>query len=125
MPRIAVPTHKLIRNAPDRSRLRSSRIGSSAYLLRVSITTNAASSTAAAASETTTLASPQCETPSGVVAALDSPYTSNATPAVAVIAPGRSNRPARRPVAGSTRVARAATTSPIGTLTKNTQRQLA
>jgi len=29
----------------------------------------------------------QCETPSGVVAALDSPYTSNATPAVAVTAP--------------------------------------
>jgi len=61
----------------------------------------------------------QCETPSGVVAALDSPYTSNATPAVAVTAPGRSNRPARRPVCGSTLVARTATASPIGTLTKN------
>ena len=41
---------------------------------------------------TTTLVSPQCETPFGVVAALDSPYTSNATPAVAVTAPGRSKR---------------------------------
>jgi MFS family permease len=43
------------------------------WVLRVSITTNAASSTAAAASETITLVSPQCETPSGVVAALDNP----------------------------------------------------
>jgi len=55
--------------APDRSRLRSSRIGSSAYLLRVSITANDASSTTAAASAATTLVSPQCDTPSGVVAA--------------------------------------------------------
>ena len=60
-----------------------------------------------------------------MVAALDSPYTRAATPAVAVIAPGRSNRPARRPVAGSTRLARAATASPIGTFTNITQRQLA
>ncbi len=45
--------------------------------------------------------------------------------AFAVIAPGRSNRPARRPVAGSTRVARAATASPMGTLTNITHRQLA
>ncbi len=65
------------------------------------------------------------ETPSGVVAALDSPYTNAATPAVAVMAPGRSNRPARRVEAGSTRPASTATTSPIGTLTKNAQRQLA
>ena len=80
-------------------------------MLPVSITANTASSTAAAASDAMTLASPQCETPSGAVAALDSPHTSNATPAVAVIAPGRSNRPARRLVPGSTRVARAATAS--------------
>jgi hypothetical protein len=60
-----------------------------------------------------------------VVAALDSPYTSSAIPAVAVSAPGRSNRPVCRGEVGSTRVARAARTSPIGTLTKNTQRQLA
>ena len=59
-----------------------------------------------------------------VVAALDSPYAGNATPAVTVIAPGRSNRPARRPVTGSTRAASAATASPIGTLTNITQRQL-
>src|SRR5215468_5638280 len=94
-------------------------------LQRTSITPNATSSTAAAASDATTLASPQCDTPSGVVAALDSPYTSNATPAVAVRAPGRSNRPPRRPVSGSTRAASAATTSPIGTLTNITHRQLA
>jgi len=48
-------------------------MGSSGSVLRVSITANAASSTAAAASAAITLASPQCETPSGVVAALDSP----------------------------------------------------
>ena len=60
-----------------------------------------------------------------MVAAFDSPYTRAATPDVAVIAPGRSNRPARRSVLGSTRVARAATTSPIGTLMNITQRQLA
>ena len=125
MPSSAVPTHKLIRYAPDRSRLRSTRMGSSGSVLRVSITANAASSTAAAASDATTLASPQCDTPSGVVAALDSPYTRAATPAVAVSAPGRSNRPARRPEVGSTRVARAATASPIGTFTNITQRQLA
>ena len=84
------------------------------------------SSAAAAASDATTLVSPQCDvatTPSRVVAALDSPYTSNATPAVAVRAPGRSNRPVPRPVSGSTRAATAATASPIGTLTKNTHRQ--
>jgi hypothetical protein len=63
--------------------------------LRLSITAHAVSSTAAAVSDATTLASPQSETPSAVVAALDSPYTSNATPAVAGRAPGRSNRPAR------------------------------
>ena len=40
---------------------------------RVSITANAASSTAAAASEAMTLASPQRETPSGLVAALIRP----------------------------------------------------
>jgi len=60
-----------------------------------------------------------------VVAALDSPYTKAATPPVAVIAPGRSNRPVLRPVSGSTRAARAATASPIGTLTNSTHRQLA
>src|SRR5262249_29683135 len=102
-----------------------SRKGSNGLLLRASITTKATSSAAAAASDTTTWASPQCETPSGVVAALDNPYTKAATPAVAVSAPGRSNRPARRPVLGSTRRARAATTSPIGTLTNITHRQLA
>ena len=71
-----------------------------------------------------TLVSPQCETPLVVVAALDRPYTREPTPSVPVIAPGRSKRPVLRCDSGSTRVARAATTSPIGTLTKNTQRQL-
>jgi hypothetical protein len=123
MPIGAVPVHRLIRYAPDRIRLRSTRKGSSGSVLRASITPNTASSTAAAASAATTLASPQCERPSGVVAALDSPYTRAAIPAVAVIAPGRSNRPARRPVVGSSRVARAATASPIGTLTNITHRQ--
>ena len=41
------------------------------------------------------------------------------------MAPGRSNRPRRRSDSGSTRVASSATTRPIGTFTKNTQRQLA
>ena len=71
-----------------------------------------------------TLVSPQCETPFSLVAALESPYTREAMPSVPVIAPGRSKRPVRRCDSGSTRVARAATTSPIGTLTKMTQRQL-
>ena len=42
-----------------------------------------------------------------------------------MIAPGRSNRPRRRSDSGSTRVASSATARPIGTFTKNTQRQLA
>ena len=42
-------------------------------MLRVSMTANAASSSTDAASEATTLASPQCDTPSGLVAALDRP----------------------------------------------------
>jgi hypothetical protein len=54
-------------------RSRSSRTGSRACGLRVSVTANAASSTAAAASEATTLASPQWETPFGLVAALTRP----------------------------------------------------
>jgi len=63
----------MTRFAPTRSRLRSNRAGSSASRLRVSTTANAASSTAPAASAATTLASPQCDAPSGVVAALDRP----------------------------------------------------
>ena len=51
MPKIAVPTASMIRYAPVRLRLRSSRIGSSAWRLRVSMTANAASSTTAAASD--------------------------------------------------------------------------
>ena len=73
MPKMAVPTHSMIRFAPVRSRSRSSRVGSSGCSLRVSITANAASRTTDAASEATTLASPQWETPSGLVAALDRP----------------------------------------------------
>jgi len=73
MPNSAVPTHKLIRYAPVRSRLRSTRIGTSAYLLRTSIMPKATSSTTEATSDTITLVSPQCETPFWLVAALDSP----------------------------------------------------
>ena len=85
---------------------------------------NATSSTTAATSETMTLVSPQCDTPLALVAALESPYTRAAIPSEPVMAPGRSKRPGRRSDSGSTRVARAATTSPIGTLTNMTQRQL-
>ena len=60
--------------------------------------------------------------PSCPVAALDSPYTSSATPAVPVTAPAMSIRPGRRADSASTRGAAAATTMPIGTLTKNTHR---
>jgi hypothetical protein len=42
-------------------------------LLRTSMNPNVTSSTAAAASDTITLVSPQCDTPFGLVAALDSP----------------------------------------------------
>ncbi len=56
-----------------RVRSRSSRTGSSAFGLRVSITANAASSTTAAVSEARTLASAQWETPLGLVAALIRP----------------------------------------------------
>ena len=73
MPKMTVPTHSMIRFAPVRSRSRSRRSGSSGFLLRASMTVNAASSSADAASEATTLASAQCETPSGVVAAFDRP----------------------------------------------------
>ena len=73
MPNSAVPTHSMIRYAPDRFRLRSTRIGTSACLLRTSMNPNATSSTTAAASDAITLVSPQCETPFGLVAALDSP----------------------------------------------------
>jgi hypothetical protein len=52
-----------------------------------------------------------------MVAALDSPYTSDATPAVAVTASGRLKRPVLRSVSGSTRAARTVTTNLIGTFT--------
>ena len=123
MPNIAVPTQSMIRFAADRSRLRKIRSGISACLLRDSMITNETSSTTAAASETTTLVSPQCETPLGLVAALDRPYTREARPSVPVIAPGRSNRPGCRSDSPNARGAIRATTMPIGTLTKNTQRQ--
>ncbi len=73
MPNSAVPTHSMIRYAPDRFRLRKTRSGISACLLRDSMIRNEASSTTAAVSEASTLVSPQCETPSWVVAALDRP----------------------------------------------------
>ena len=73
MPKMAAPTHTMIRFAPVRSRSRSRRSGSSGFWLRASVTAKTASSTADAASEATTLASPQCEAPSGVVAAFESP----------------------------------------------------
>ena len=123
MPNIAVPTQSMIRYAPDRSRLRKIRSGISACLLRASMNTNETSSTTAAASDTTTLVSPQCETPLGLVAALDRPYTRAASPSVPVIAPGRSNRPGCRSDSASARGASSATTMPIGTLTNSTQRQ--
>src|SRR5215469_4952541 len=84
--------------------------------------TNEASRTTAPTSEATTLVSPQCETPFGLVAAFDRPYTRAASPSVAVIAPGRSNRPGCGSESPSARGAASATAIPIGTLTKNTQR---
>src|SRR6516165_1911156 len=113
----------MIRLAADRSRLRKIRSGISACLLRDSMKTNETSSTTAAASDTTTLVSPQCDTPLGLVAALDRPYTSAARPRLEVIAPGRSNRPGFPLELGSARGASRATMMPIGTLTKSTQRQ--
>src|SRR5215469_14271084 len=73
MPKTAVPMHSMTRFAPVLLRSASRRTGSRGRLLRISITANAASSTADAASEATTSASPQWETPSGLVAALDRP----------------------------------------------------
>ena len=70
-PKIAVPAPSMIRFAPARFRLRSSRAGSSAWRLRVSMTTNAASSATPTASDVTTLALPQYELPPGLVAAAD------------------------------------------------------
>ena len=63
----------MTRYAPDRLRLWKIRSGMSACLLRASISRNAVSRMAAAARDATTLVSPQCETPSGVVAATDRP----------------------------------------------------
>src|SRR5262249_13437598 len=111
------------RFAPVRLRSASRRTGSSGRLLRVSITANAVSSTTDAASEATTLASPQWETPSGLVAALTRPYTRATIPPVPVIAPGRSNRPRWRGDSGSPRDAASAAVTPIGTLTNSTHRQ--
>src|SRR5262249_59900075 len=91
--------------------------------LRTSISTNETIRAAAAASDASTRASPQCETPSGPVAAFDRPYTSSATPAVPVTAPATSTGPSRRGDSASTRCAAAATASPIGTLTNSTHRQ--
>ena len=70
---IAVPTPSIIRYAPTRFLSRSSRGGSSACPLRDSMTVNAASSTTADASDAITFVSPQCEVPSGPVAALARP----------------------------------------------------
>ena len=66
-------TASMMRFAPRRSRWRSSRTGSSASRLRVSTSANAASRTTPAVSAVTTLASPQCDVPSGLVAASDRP----------------------------------------------------
>jgi len=73
MPNMAVPTQSKTRLAADRFRLLKIRSGISACLLRASMRTNVTSSTTAAASEATTLVSPQCETPLGVVAASERP----------------------------------------------------
>src|SRR5215475_11073714 len=123
MPKTAVPMHSMTRFAPVLLRSASRRTGNRGRLLRVSIIANAASSTTDAASDATTLASPQWETPSGLVAAVDRPYTRAAIPPVPVIAPGRSNRPRCRGDSGSTRAAASAAASPIGTLTNSTHRQ--
>ena len=68
-----VPTASIMRIAPARSRLRSSRTGISAWRLRASMTAKAASRTTPAVSAASTLVSPQWEVPSGLVAALDRP----------------------------------------------------
>src|SRR2546430_10786775 len=113
----------MIRYVPDRLRLRKIRSGISACLLRDQMMMNEPSSTTAPTSEATTFVSPQCETPFGLVAALDRPYTRAARPSVPVIAPGRSNRPGCGLESPSARGAARATAMPIGTLTKNTHRQ--
>ena len=87
------------------------------------MSTKLTSSTADAISEVKTLPSAQCETPEESVPALDSPYTSSATPPVPVMAPGRSNRPRWREDSASTYGATRATRIPMGTLTNSTQRQ--
>jgi hypothetical protein len=61
VPKRAVPTHSMTRSAPVRSRSASRCTGSRGFLLRISVTANAASSTADAASEATTLASPRAK----------------------------------------------------------------
>jgi D-alanyl-D-alanine dipeptidase len=73
MPNRDVPVNSKIRLAADRSRLLKTRMGISACRLRDSMTPKAARNATAAESEARTLVSAQCETPSGVVAALDSP----------------------------------------------------
>ena len=123
MPNSAVPVHSMITYAPVRSLLLKMRSGISACLLRDSIRTNEARRTTAATRDTMTLGSPQWDWPLGLVAAEDRPYTRAARPTVPVIAPGRSNLPMSRLDSLSTRGASSTTTRPIGTLTKNTQRQ--
>ena len=79
-----------------RLRSRSSRTGSRACGLRVSITANAASSTAAAASEARNLGVAPVGDAVGGGGGADQGVDPAAIPAVPVSAPGRSNRPRRR-----------------------------
>ena len=73
-----------------------------------------------------TLVLPQCPIAwplLNVVAASDSPYTRAPRPSEPVIAPGRSNLPRTRSDSPMTRGASSTRIRPIGTFTKNTQRQ--
>ena len=74
MPKIAVPTHKLIRYAAVLSRDASTRGGTRACFDRASMSANAPSRTTAATRLAMTLVSPQCESRRrNVVAASESP----------------------------------------------------
>src|SRR6516162_396342 len=116
-----MPTSRPTTLAPRRVRRRKIENGINGQRSRSSITTKAASSSTAAASSSTVEAEPQ-----PALTASTSAYTSSDSPAVTVIAPGKSNDRCASSILLSTskRGASAAALTPIGTFTNSTQRQL-
>src|SRR4051794_24170188 len=115
---MAAAVHNMTTYDAARLRLEKSLRGMRGLLLCVSTTMKTVYNSAAAARHATVVASAQ---PS--LGARTKPYTNAVVAAVTVTAPGTSRRPRRAVDLGSTRGATTATTTPMGTLMKNTHRQ--